>query len=497
MSSLLQQPIDPCDPPAVAWPSGGRFRSLPYRRRARAARLALEQIRPGFTAQPLSPPSAHRPLLPPATFALFLRHLQESGLRWVAHLSLLGIVGLAMIGEGFFDLSRLARSGAVVTTELSVERRAVFEGGETQGVLLAIAPVTLTSEGTRVALAPELRRPVELIDAFQAVHLLSAHETLGAVAQRYNISLESLIWANGLERGDALAVGQPLRIPRVSGVPHLVTGGETVETIAARFAVPPEQILSFGPNRLTTVDSPTIGSLLFVPGATLPLPEALLQRYGGLAGLEARTAVPAGNVIAAETNIREGPSTEYARLMQLEAGRQVELRARHKDWLLVEISGVQGWIRSDLLGTAPTEVSFLPETNDFPPPPPRWVWPARGTITSRFGPRWGGFHNGLDIANRAWTPIVAARTGVVREAGWCRGYGYCVRIRHGEGIETVYGHLIDDPVVAVGDEVMAGELIGYMGSTYDRAGGGYSTGVHLHLTVYVNGRAVDPLKFLP
>jgi murein DD-endopeptidase MepM/ murein hydrolase activator NlpD len=45
--------------------------------------------------------------------------------------------------------------------------------------------------------------------------------------------------------------------------------------------------------------------------------------------------------------------------------------------------------------------------------------------------------------------------------------------------------------------VRAGQLIGHMGSTYDRAGGGYSTGVHLHFTILVNGRAVNPLRYLP
>ena len=72
-----------------------------------------------------------------------------------------------------------------------------------------------------------------------------------------------------------------------------------------------------------------------------------------------------------------------------------------------------------------------------------------------------------------------------------------MRLGHEGGVETIYGHLIARPPVSVGDEVAVGELIGHMGSTYDRAGGGYSTGVHLHFTVLVNGRAVNPLRFLP
>ncbi len=83
------------------------------------------------------------------------------------------------------------------------------------------------------------------------------------------------------------------------------------------------------------------------------------------------------------------------------------------------------------------------------------------------------------------------------EAGWCKGYGYCVKIAHGEGFHTEYGHLDSAPVVQAGQKVSAGTLIGRMGTTYDAEHGGYSTGVHLHFTVKQNGVAVDPLRFLP
>ena len=111
--------------------------------------------------------------------------------------------------------------------------------------------------------------------------------------------------------------------------------------------------------------------------------------------------------------------------------------------------------------------------------------------------RRGRFHNGIDIANRKWTPIVAARGGTVIEAGWCSGYGYCVRMNHGDGFVTEYGHMASKPVVRTGQVIRAGKLIGYMGMTYDRRGGGYASGVHLHFTVKRNGRAVNPLRYLP
>jgi murein DD-endopeptidase MepM/ murein hydrolase activator NlpD len=107
------------------------------------------------------------------------------------------------------------------------------------------------------------------------------------------------------------------------------------------------------------------------------------------------------------------------------------------------------------------------------------------------------FHDGLDIANKAGTKVYAARAGTVSEAGWCSGFGYCVKIDHGDGVTTIYGHLLKRPPVRRGEAVSAGDMIGLMGSTYDASGGGYSTGVHLHFTIKVNGKAVNPLKFLP
>jgi murein DD-endopeptidase MepM/ murein hydrolase activator NlpD len=360
---------------------------------------------------------------------------------------------------------------------------------------LSLGPIRLSSAGE--PLTPVESRPLAVISAFQTIHQLAGDETLGAIATRYGVPLEALVWANDLDRGDALVVGQLLRIPRVSGLPYIVGEGETAAGIAQQFGVPLEAIVSFGPNRLEADQRLLPGSELFIPGATRQLPEEWLRALGGLEGVAARRAELAAMVRAEQTNIRTGPSTDHPQLARLDAGRRVALRARNGDWLEVELGAVRGWIRADMLDGQASQIAALPISNNFPPPPPRWVWPARGTLTSGFGPRWRSFHNGIDIANRAWTTIVAARSGRVREAGWCSGYGYCVKIAHDGGVETIYGHLIDQPVVSRGDEVSAGELIGYMGSTYDRAGGGYSTGVHLHFTVLVNGKAVNPLRFLP
>lgn len=116
--------------------------------------------------------------------------------------------------------------------------------------------------------------------------------------------------------------------------------------------------------------------------------------------------------------------------------------------------------------------------------------PSNGTqITSGFGYRRGRMHRGIDFAGRHGSEIYATADGVVTFAGWQRGYGKVVKIRHAFGFDTVYAHLSKIRVSA-GESVARGVQIGDMGST------GRSTGTHLHYEVRVNGAAVNPAKFI-
>ncbi len=121
------------------------------------------------------------------------------------------------------------------------------------------------------------------------------------------------------------------------------------------------------------------------------------------------------------------------------------------------------------------------------------IWPVRGTVTSTFGPRTSpgleGFHTGVDIAVPEGTPVVASADGTVVAAGEAGGYGLAVRIAHGAGVETLYGHN-SALLVRPGDKVTAGQVIALSGNT------GHSTGPHLHFEVLINGRPVDPMPYL-
>lgn len=240
---------------------------------------------------------------------------------------------------------------------------------------------------------------------------------------------------------------------------------------------------------------------IFIPGGTRSYTPALLDRYGSEAGLAGLEAGVAGVVRESETNLRTGPGRSYDRIAGLDAGQRLRPLARYEDWIKVDAgSAGEGWIRADLLNLPESALSVLPVTSNFPPPPPRWVWPTWGEITSPFGWRsvpYRSFHDGLDIANKSGTLISAARAGRVIEAGWCSGFGYCVKIDHGGGVVSIYGHLLKKPRVRAGDMVDLSDPIGLMGSTYDARGGGYSSGVHLHFMIKVNGKAINPLRFLP
>lgn len=120
---------------------------------------------------------------------------------------------------------------------------------------------------------------------------------------------------------------------------------------------------------------------------------------------------------------------------------------------------------------------------------PKLAFPAAGTFTSGFGPRWGTNHNGIDIANAIGTPILAVTDGVVIETGPASGFGLWVRIAQDDGTIGVFGH-IDASLVSVGQHVTAGQQIATMGNR------GQSTGPHLHYEVWLPGGVkVDPVPW--
>lgn len=100
------------------------------------------------------------------------------------------------------------------------------------------------------------------------------------------------------------------------------------------------------------------------------------------------------------------------------------------------------------------------------------------------------FHNGMDIAGRSGTPIVAAADGIVDQARYDKRLGHYVSIAHERGVRTVYGHLIGHKDVKKGQKVVRGDFIGKMGKS------GRTTATHLHYGISISGRAVDPARYI-
>ena len=123
------------------------------------------------------------------------------------------------------------------------------------------------------------------------------------------------------------------------------------------------------------------------------------------------------------------------------------------------------------------------------------IWPAHGWVTSGFGFRTNPFtgltqmHEGLDIANRIGTPVIAPADGIVSDTGKDSAYGNVIVISHGFGINSRFLHL-SKILVSPGQRVKRGDKIAEVGTT------GKSTGPHLHYEVRVNGIPVNPVRYI-
>ncbi|MDF0649932.1 MAG: M23 family metallopeptidase [Nitrospira sp.] len=123
------------------------------------------------------------------------------------------------------------------------------------------------------------------------------------------------------------------------------------------------------------------------------------------------------------------------------------------------------------------------------------IWPVKGWITSGFGPRISPFtekpawHDGLDIGAAPNTPVHAPAQGRITSIGYDSKLGNMVRVDHGFGVETLYGHLAK-ALVKEGQRVERGDVIALVGSS------GLATGPHLHYMVKLNGQTLDPTKYI-
>jgi len=299
-------------------------------------------------------------------------------------------------------------------------------------VTISVAAILPTSPPVSVTPAPEV------VPEEQVTVTVREGQSLWTLAEAYGTSVEAIMEANGLE-GTLLQTGQRLVIP-ASGT--LVTA-EPVKREPAR---KPSAALRPG-TRIVTIR--------LHPGQTL---WDVSQAYGttveeiaGLNGLSSPDRVQAGQQL--RVPVRGMASVPPRRAAQALAESAASMASS-------AVALAQGF-----------------------------VWPARGRLTSRFGWRRWRHHDGIDIAAPYGAPVTAARDGVVIYAGWYHAYGKAVILDHGSGLQTLYGHNAA-LLVRAGQRVEKGQLIARVGSS------GRSTGPHLHFEVRINGRPVNPIKYL-
>lgn len=163
-------------------------------------------------------------------------------------------------------------------------------------------------------------------------------------------------------------------------------------------------------------------------------------------------------------------------------------------WLLVKMdNGDEGWVFGAFISdSVPSQIDSESGKTDW-----NMIIPASGRLSSKFGnridpktKRRNSFHKGIDIAAPEGTPVYAAETGTVAEAGYKKnGYGNLIIIKHGGEVVTYYGHL-SKILVSGGDKVVKGGLIGKVGST------GKSTGPHLHFEIRKGNQALNPEEYV-
>jgi murein DD-endopeptidase MepM/ murein hydrolase activator NlpD len=367
---------------------------------------------------------------------------------------------------------------------------------------------------------PSVTSTVAVPEAGVTRYNASEDETLIDIAGAYGLSVSSLLWPNAVsDPSEPLADGAEVIVPPVDGALHKVVWGDTVDNIAARYQVDPETILDFAPNQIGGSPSLRLGQYVMVPGGqitdwgeiqtytvrsgdnlwliadyyglhpqsiawanTLPRPELIAPGQvldippgdGALIAVEAGDHVEA---IAERYGVEPNAIRDYA-FNNLGDGRVLQVGQK----LLVPGAPLpEAESPSELnAGTVAGEGAFNPATGTF-------IWPSNGFVSQEFHEH----HNGLDIANQDWTPVNAADGGIVIFAGWNDyGLGYAVGVDHGNGYQTWYGHLLNQPYVEVGQVVWQGGYLGPMGST------GKSTGPHLHFIVMKDGVYQNPLDYL-
>ncbi len=271
-----------------------------------------------------------------------------------------------------------------------------------------------------------------------SVYTVRKGDTLKGIADMYDVSQNTILWANNLKSQKDFKVGDALVILPVSGIKYIVKKGDTVKSIALASKGNEDDIISY--NNLDDKASLSVGDEVFIPDAELS-PSS-----------PSSTSIATSS--AATTKTKTKTSTKIVKTAPL-----IAASSSGDDSTSVDTSS----------SNSSSNSSSQSSSSGY------FTRPIVGGIKTQ------GLHghNGVDLASSYGTPILAAASGqviIARTGGWNGGYGNYIVISHNNGMQTLYGHL-SAVKVTLGQQVTKGQVIGAMGST------GESTGTHLHFEV--------------
>jgi murein DD-endopeptidase MepM/ murein hydrolase activator NlpD len=331
----------------------------------------------------------------------------------VAQAGILSIFGLENKADPESAMSHNAQT--IPLPEASVAM-ADPKGGK-GGPEVSVEDGALVADGGPLGTTADLSQEEAPVTDTISVYVVRKGDTLPIVAKMYGVSVNTIVWANDLSSKNAkLSEGQTLVILPISGLEHTVKKGETLASIAKKFKADAEEIGKF--NGLELDSKLAVGDELIIPDGEIGTPQVTAPTKS-----KSKGTIINGNL----------PKYAYGRT-----------------------SYQAGYGGADL--------------GDF------FTRPIAGGIRTQ------GLHGkeGIDIAAPAGTQILAAAGGTViiaKDTGWNGGFGMYIVINHGNGIQTLYGHLSRVDVVP-GQSVARGQAIGIIGST------GRSTGRHLHFETH-------------
>lgn len=261
-------------------------------------------------------------------------------------------------------------------------------------------------------------------------YIVSEGDTIESISKDFIISPSSIIVSNKLDEKSELKTGQELFFPSIDGIIYETKKEDNLWSIAKDYNLSPESIIREDKANPAIL---SIGEKLILKGIT-----------------------------------------------------EIKVKDTSND---INVKSTSNEIKTKKADSDNINTKAYKKTTSTQNTSSSFMWPASGSISSKFGSRWGSKHTGLDIAVETGTSVKAATAGKVIFSGWKGNYGNLIIIDHGNGYKTYYAH--NSKLLAkVGQSVDKGAVVSLSGST------GNSTGPHLHFEIRQNDEPVNPLSFL-